>query len=152
MPADPHGRRQNGRGTQVVRERSAKPLCVGSIPTRASKPFLSDELDQWPSSSEERFYVTVARFQSFPIVLNRSGGGPNADANSPSVRRANTNFSRGPWALQRGAEETVNRIQSAGSEGFAVTTGRVVPGACVALGWWFLLETRPRSRANHPVL
>ncbi len=25
------------RGTQVVRERSAKPLCVGSIPTRASK-------------------------------------------------------------------------------------------------------------------
>ncbi len=27
---------QSGRGTQVVRERSAKPLCVGSIPTRAS--------------------------------------------------------------------------------------------------------------------
>ncbi len=27
------------RGTQVVRERSAKPLCVGSIPTRASKSF-----------------------------------------------------------------------------------------------------------------
>ena len=29
-----------GRGTQVVRERSAKPLCVGSIPTRASNLFL----------------------------------------------------------------------------------------------------------------
>jgi hypothetical protein len=28
---------QPRRGTQVVRERSAKPLCVGSIPTRASK-------------------------------------------------------------------------------------------------------------------
>jgi hypothetical protein len=28
---------KSGRGTQVVRERSAKPLCVGSIPTRASK-------------------------------------------------------------------------------------------------------------------
>ena len=28
------------RGTQVVRERSAKPLCVGSIPTRASTSFL----------------------------------------------------------------------------------------------------------------
>ena len=27
----------SGRGTQVVRERSAKPLCVGSIPTRASR-------------------------------------------------------------------------------------------------------------------
>ena len=25
------------RGTQVVRERSAKPLCAGSIPARASK-------------------------------------------------------------------------------------------------------------------
>ena len=31
-----HGH-HSGRGTQVVRERSAKPLCVGSIPTRASK-------------------------------------------------------------------------------------------------------------------
>ena len=28
-----------GRGTQVVRERSAKPLYVGSIPTRASNTF-----------------------------------------------------------------------------------------------------------------
>ena len=27
------------RGTQVVRERSAKPLCAGSIPARASKLF-----------------------------------------------------------------------------------------------------------------
>jgi hypothetical protein len=34
----PHGTLAygQGRGTQVVRERSAKPLCVGSIPTRAS--------------------------------------------------------------------------------------------------------------------
>jgi hypothetical protein len=32
-----------GRGTQVVRERSAKPLCVGSIPTRASKFFYNLE-------------------------------------------------------------------------------------------------------------
>jgi hypothetical protein len=31
------GHSRSGRGTQVVRERSAKPLCVGSIPTRASK-------------------------------------------------------------------------------------------------------------------
>ena len=29
------------RGTQVVRERSAKPLCVGSIPTRAPNIFPS---------------------------------------------------------------------------------------------------------------
>ena len=32
----PRNRRGLRRGTQVVRERSAKPLCVGSIPTRAS--------------------------------------------------------------------------------------------------------------------
>ena len=31
------------RGTQVVRERSAKPLCVGSIPTRASTKFSGKE-------------------------------------------------------------------------------------------------------------
>ena len=35
---------EQGRGTQVVRERSAKPLCVGSIPTRASKFSLSPDL------------------------------------------------------------------------------------------------------------
>jgi hypothetical protein len=34
-----------GRGTQVVRERSAKPLCVGSIPTRASTPLLIIDCD-----------------------------------------------------------------------------------------------------------
>src|SRR6266404_5959257 len=37
-----------GRGTQVVRERSAKPLSVGSIPTRASK-FLQLRLTRDPS-------------------------------------------------------------------------------------------------------
>ena len=37
------GHSVSGRGTQVVRERSAKPLCVGSIPTRASN--LPIELD-----------------------------------------------------------------------------------------------------------
>ena len=32
------------RGTQVVRERSAKPLCVGSIPTRASNLSVAEAL------------------------------------------------------------------------------------------------------------
>jgi hypothetical protein len=36
-PAGGSAKPTPGRGTQVVRERSAKPLCVGSIPTRASK-------------------------------------------------------------------------------------------------------------------
>src|ERR1035437_4847277 len=42
---------EQGRGTQVVRERSAKPLCVGSIPTRASSIFL--QLLVWLAVSPE---------------------------------------------------------------------------------------------------
>jgi hypothetical protein len=38
------GHSRLGRGTQVVRERSAKPLCVGSIPTRASKVSITYKL------------------------------------------------------------------------------------------------------------
>src|SRR5205814_3291773 len=42
------------RGTQVVRERSAKPLCVGSIPTRASnlssRQFSSQMMQQFRQS------------------------------------------------------------------------------------------------------
>ena len=38
------GHSDSGRGTQVVRERSAKPLCVGSIPTRASNTLKNDPL------------------------------------------------------------------------------------------------------------
>jgi integrase len=38
--ASEHDTVEAGRGTQVVRERSAKPLCVGSIPTRASNRWL----------------------------------------------------------------------------------------------------------------
>jgi hypothetical protein len=37
------------RGTQVVRERSAKPLCVGSIPTRASIISIRAVLDNYLS-------------------------------------------------------------------------------------------------------
>ena len=36
-----------GRGTQVVRERSAKPLYVGSIPTRAS--IFPPHIFAWPA-------------------------------------------------------------------------------------------------------
>jgi hypothetical protein len=50
------------RGTQVVRERSAKPLCVGSIPTRASSLFL-----QLHDS------ITFACIPSFVLVRARWG-------------------------------------------------------------------------------
>ena len=52
------------RGTQVVRERSAKPLCVGSIPTRASKffkPFLINHTQTKPCSILVR--AQLARFR-----------------------------------------------------------------------------------------
>jgi hypothetical protein len=40
------------RGTQVVRERSAKPLCVGSIPTRASNSPRILKMQRMPRFSE----------------------------------------------------------------------------------------------------
>ena len=50
------------RGTQVVRERSAKPLCVGSIPTRASSNSF-----HFPANTAIKlvFFVSV-RFDSYP--------------------------------------------------------------------------------------
>ena len=41
------------RGTQVVRERSAKPLCDGSIPSRASNPFHTDAMSLWLATVHE---------------------------------------------------------------------------------------------------
>jgi hypothetical protein len=49
-----------GRGTQVVRERSAKPLCVSSILTRASNKFLAISLNNhaiFLAETESHFYV-----------------------------------------------------------------------------------------------
>ena len=39
------------RGTQVVRERSAKPLCAGSIPARASKNPSEQNADASPANA-----------------------------------------------------------------------------------------------------
>src|SRR5580704_1473009 len=52
---------ESGRGTQVVRERSAKPLCVGSIPTRASK-ILNDE----KPSDQEGFFIAANSARRVP--------------------------------------------------------------------------------------
>jgi hypothetical protein len=55
----------------VVRERSAKPLCVGSIPTRASNLFL-----QLPESTVFNSFSSfvLVRAQSEKIGLNWGGG------------------------------------------------------------------------------
>jgi hypothetical protein len=52
------------RGTQVVRERSAKPLCVGSIPTRASNHFNDLHANQnfFATGLPGEFVVTFSRF------------------------------------------------------------------------------------------
>ena len=55
------------RGTQVVRERSAKPLCVGSIPTRASNPFNNLEPNLTTGES-----VTVAEFVATAPLCSRT--------------------------------------------------------------------------------
>ncbi len=56
----------SGRGTQVVRERSAKPLCVGSIPTRASK--LSWQLAEIMALSRH-FYIRQLRDMKIKMLV-----------------------------------------------------------------------------------
>jgi hypothetical protein len=62
-------RGEQGRGTQVVRERSAKPLCVGSIPTRASNLFID-----WAASPgfNRSFLCTRLLQESHTEVLDRT--------------------------------------------------------------------------------
>jgi hypothetical protein len=73
-----------GRGTQVVRERSAKPLCVGSIPTRASRFFL--QLPEIPVLST----VPALRSRSASIGENRAGMASGADKKRTSFAAVNS--------------------------------------------------------------
>src|SRR5437867_7348986 len=63
------------RGTQVVRERSAKPLYVGSIPTRASNLFL-----QFPDSTGP---TCLSRLRSGSASMGENGAktGSGSDKN-----------------------------------------------------------------------
>jgi hypothetical protein len=86
LRANTNGHSRSGRGTQVVRERSAKPLCVGSIPTRASKvQSLTDEAEKtgcrlaakWlPNGLEPAFSSSAERAESLHartlICFNRN--------------------------------------------------------------------------------
>ena len=67
LRASTGGHSVQGRGTQVVRERSAKPLCVGSIPTRASKVSITYKLGRinWLPIGCQMVY-----FQHFPAPQN----------------------------------------------------------------------------------
>ena len=60
-------------------ERSAKPLCVGSIPTRASIPFnileaIRDLLKEWTVGTFVGTLCTSPRFPLIPTPLLRHGG------------------------------------------------------------------------------
>ena len=74
------------RGTQVVRERSAKPLCVGSIPTRASILIPIDHPYGQPESMDSR---PVASPSIFP-----SSAWPGAFSQLPASGGTNGNLSR----------------------------------------------------------
>src|SRR5439155_21143896 len=63
------------RGTQVVRERSANPLYVGSIPTRASNLFL-----QFPDSTELTC-LPILRYVSASMGENWAKTGSGSDKN-----------------------------------------------------------------------
>ena len=67
--ASASGRFNSGRGTQVVRERSAKPLCVGSIPTRTSSPKLTYQRSSVGCAQTSKFKLESrqAHFHAFPI-------------------------------------------------------------------------------------
>ena len=62
-------REESGRGTQVVRERSAKPLHVGSIPTRASKPFLRWRWQNTPDCFGRRRGPRLLRTGFIGVIL-----------------------------------------------------------------------------------
>jgi hypothetical protein len=65
------GHSSSGRGTQVVRERSAKPLCVGSIPTRASNT-LNELVEIIAVSSIAALRFSFAELRKFALVCARS--------------------------------------------------------------------------------
>ena len=75
-----------GRGSQVVRPRSAKPLCVGSIPTRASNSYFSEV-------KGEMLEVKSAREPYRTVTSAASEDGLRATI-SPPFRGSSSNRSR----------------------------------------------------------
>ena len=73
-----------GRGTQVVRERSAKPLCVGSIPTRASNSADAESVSLYPKASTISFSFIVYRWHSG--VLSHIGRPDHAGVHTQSYK------------------------------------------------------------------
>ena len=57
------------RGTQVVRERSAKPLRVGSIPTRASRKILNVCAGIWQVHNKSRLKWTRLPASGLSCIL-----------------------------------------------------------------------------------
>ena len=70
-----------GRGSQVVRQRSAKPLFVGSIPTRASNfffPIFQELLYLAEKSARCGYFPSLHDFSAVPPDLWKSPGFPVA--------------------------------------------------------------------------
>src|SRR5208337_2157634 len=77
------------RGTQVVRERSAKPLCVGSIPTRASSNSLqsSESITKKTGALSEAGLCGLPAFRYAAAGKNRVRHGV-AEVDAPGVHGA----------------------------------------------------------------
>jgi hypothetical protein len=75
----------------VVRERSAKPLCVGSIPTRASKLFLAVACLVWVGSGllvAERQFRKVQGYREIPALLTALANAVSKKAVAEEVKVA----------------------------------------------------------------
>src|ERR1039458_4900747 len=84
------------RGTQVVRERSAKPLCAGSIPARASNFFNDLQANSYKANC-----ATVGTFVGTTCILPLF---------FPSLRHRWLLFFKGGNLLRRRSEEHTSEL------------------------------------------
>jgi hypothetical protein len=112
------------RGTQVVRERSAKPLCVGSIPTRAS---INSILSLRSKTAKHCF-----RYESLCLLL-------------PQRARRVPGLALTPRFLDSLSLHTAERCFRDESQLLLLQRARRVPG--LALTSWFLDSLSPQRQA-----
>ena len=86
LSIEKHGTVEAGRGTQVVRERSAKPLCVSSILTRASSVSVNRvHVGRLPISVSHSGFATRPANHWICPVFRRSGTNSRASSKGRTV-------------------------------------------------------------------
>ena len=118
-------RGEQGRGTQVVRERSAKPLCVGSIPTRASNIFVI-----WRQPLD--LIVPAFALVCFKRATRKSSTG-QVDCRNTSLKICGGSRKRWDRALRAPVEVLLNCVIPAGAQGMTKwASGTVEYPPCAA--------------------